>query len=90
MKLIVATLLILVGADFCMAIAVAYSKHLSRGYNMEISQLRSNIDDLGVEWGRLQIEEGALSEHSRIEFLATDRLGMKVPEFESIKLLVAQ
>ena len=72
----------------CAAFAVVYSKRLARVSHMELSQLRIAADNLNIEWGRLQLEEGALSEYGRIEDIARARLGMKLPEASATRLLL--
>ncbi len=81
----VATLFV---ANVCAAFAVVYSKQISRVAHIELSQLRAAADSLSVEWGRLQLEEGALSEYGRIEETAKKRLGMKVPSAKETRLLL--
>ncbi len=63
----------------CSAVAVVYSTHLSRVSYMEKSANQRYIDDLDMQWSRLQIEEGTFSEHGRIERAAQRELRMKVP-----------
>ncbi len=78
----------LVVINTCFAFAVVYSKHKARTYHSEISQLRAMTDDLDVEWGQLQLEEGALSEYGRIERIARGQLGMEIPAAEEIQLIL--
>lgn len=63
----------------CSAVAVVYSTHLSRASYMEKSANQRFIDDLDMQWSRLQIEEGTFSEHGRIERAARQELHMEVP-----------
>lgn len=82
--------LMLVGACCCTAVAVVYTKHLSRAAWAEISASRSVIDNLSVEWSRLQIEESTFSDHGRVERAASDRLGMVYPDFADARLIVRE
>ena len=82
--------LVLAGLCCCTAVAVVYTKHLSRAAWADISVSRMAIDDLSVEWSRLQIEEGTFSDHGRVERAASDRLGMKFPAFEDTRLIVRE
>lgn len=78
---ITALLLILVlGSSF----GVIYSKHQSRKLFVELQQLRKQIDDIDIEWGRLQLEQSAWSAHGRIEKIASKRLNMKLPVADEI------
>lgn len=74
--ILVALLLVLVMAS---AFAVIMSKHESRKFFVELEQLRKQVDELNVEWGRLQLEQSAWSAHGRIERIARKRLNMKLP-----------
>ena len=66
------------------AIAVIYSKHHSRKLFVELQHVRKQIDELNIEWGRLQLEQSAWSAHGRIESIARKRLGMKLPDANEI------
>ena len=61
------------------AVAVVYSKHLSRQAYAEISRDQKAIDELEVQWSQLQIEESTFSEHGLVERTAEERLGMVYP-----------
>ncbi len=66
----------------CSAVAVVYSKHLTRLSYAELSRSQKAIDELEIQWSQLQIEEGTFSEHGIVERTATERLGMKLPGLE--------
>jgi cell division protein FtsL len=70
------------------AIAVVYTKHLSRVQFAELQRLTRAQDDLKVEWRRLQLEQSTLATHSRIEQMARERLGMAEPGPGSTRVLV--
>ncbi|MEE9332619.1 MAG: cell division protein FtsL [Granulosicoccaceae bacterium] len=78
----------LAAANFCTAVAVVYSKHLSRRATTDISRNQYQIDELDVQWSQLQIEEGTFSEHGLVERTARDRLGMVLPGLDDSKILV--
>lgn len=71
---------VLAAVNVCSAVGVIYLKHLNRLRHIEISEHQSVIDDLDVEWSRLQIEESTLSEHRLLERIATERLDMSFPD----------
>ena len=60
------------------AISLVYSKHLSRTLFVELQQLKREVDELNTEWGQLQLEQSAWSDHGRIERIARDRLSMRM------------
>lgn len=61
------------------ALAVIHSKYQSRGLFIEIQRLERELDDYEIEWGQLQLEQTTLAEHSRIERLAYEKLGLIMP-----------
>lgn len=69
------------------ALGVVYTKHQSRKLFVEMQTLNAQRDELGVEWGRLLLEQGTLATPTRVEQIARDRVGMKVPEADQIKII---
>ncbi|MEE9321869.1 MAG: cell division protein FtsL [Granulosicoccus sp.] len=72
----------------CSAVAVVYSKHLSRAAYADISRYQRLIDGLDVHWSQLQIEESTFSEHGRIERAAQQSLDMLLPGLEGSIMIV--
>ena len=70
------------------ALAVVYVKHETRMLYVETQVLEKRSDDLSVEWGRLQLEQNTLAAHGRVENIARTKLGMIVPAYDEIKILV--
>lgn len=66
------------------SLGVVYSKHESRKLFVELDRLKTDRDQINVEWGRLQLEQSTLATHGRIERVATKRLNMETPEYEKI------
>ena len=81
MLVLVSLLFLLVMAS---SFAVIYSKHQSRKLFVELQQVRKQIDELSIDWGRLQLEQSAWSAHGRIEKIARKKLGMRLPPAEDI------
>jgi cell division protein FtsL len=69
------------------AIAVVYSKHQNRKLFVELQGLKTQRDELEIEWGRLQLEQSTWATHGRIERLARERLQMRMPPAESSVLV---
>ncbi|MES9941132.1 MAG: cell division protein FtsL [Candidatus Thiodiazotropha sp. 6PLUC2] len=69
------------------AVAVVYSKYLSRKYFVELQELQAEEERIGVEWGRLQLEESTLATYSVVEQEARDRLKMHLPDFTEIVVI---
>jgi len=66
------------------AVAVVYSKHQSRKLFVELQTLYQQIDELDIEWGRLQLEQSTWSSHGRIEEIARKKLNMTLPRANDI------
>ena len=79
---------LLAAFNFCSAVGVVYFKYLSRQSYADISSSQQEIDRLGVEWNRLQIEEGTFSELGRVERAAHERLGMAVPDMKDSVMII--
>ena len=79
--LAIAVLLFMVMAS---AFAVVYSKHQSRKLFVELQAVHKQIDELNIDWGRLQLEQSAWSAHGRIESIARKRLDMKLPDANEV------
>ena len=75
MTLMALLLVMVMGSVF----GVIYSKHQSRKLFVEIQQINKQIDELNVDWGRLQLEQSSWSAHGRIERIARKRLKMTIP-----------
>ena len=58
------------------ALSVIYIAHQNRQLTSERDQLLSNRDLLDREWRHLVVEQNALTEHSRVERIAQEQLGM--------------
>ena len=69
------------------AIGVVYSKHKARKLFVELQQLNKEVVSLNTEWGQLQLEQSAWSDHGRVEKIARERLGMAMPEAEQVAFI---
>ncbi len=83
--LLIATLLFV--AVMATAIGLVYSKHQTRKLFVELQQLNKEVVSLNTEWGRLQLEQSAWSDHGRIEQIARERLGMVTPQAEQVAFI---
>ncbi len=63
----------------CSAVGTVVSKHHSRKLFVELQALETARDNLEIEWGRLQLEQGTRATHGRVERLARERLQMRSP-----------
>jgi len=69
------------------AMAVVYAKYASRKYFMELQELRDQRDRVEMEWSQLQLEQGTLATHTRIDRLARTKLNMHVPTPDRIVVI---
>ncbi len=74
-------------ATVASAVAVVYVQYLGRDRYAQLTRLEARLDALEVEWGQLQLEQGAWAAHSRIERLARERLGMTEPPAEAVVMV---
>ena len=58
------------------AVAVVYSKHQTRKLFIELQALGDERDDMDIEWGQLELQQGTLTTHGQVERAARDKLGM--------------
>ena len=61
------------------AFAVVYVKDLNRRLFMGYQDLKQNYNELTVNYGKLLLEESALSTQARIQQIAELRQGMELP-----------
>ncbi len=71
-------------------VAVVYSKYLTRVEFVELQRVRAERDAIDVEWGRLQIEEAALTNHTRVEDRARRMLSMHLPQVGEVRVVEAR
>lgn len=79
--------LLLATAVLASGVSVVYVKYLTRIEFGELQQARSDRDALDVEWGRLQIQEAALTSHIRIEDNARNKLDMIMPAGGEVRVV---
>lgn len=60
------------------ALGLVTAQHQARKLFVELQQQQTQERKLDEEWGQLQLEQSTWAMHSRIEKIATTRLGMKV------------
>jgi cell division protein FtsL len=80
-------LLVLVVAVMVSAEAVVRSKHESRKLFVQLQGLEKARDQMSVEWGQLQLEQGTWATHGRVERIARKRLNMVIPKNEQVVIV---
>ncbi len=69
------------------ATGVVYAKYASRRHFAELESLRAKRDAVDVEWGRLQLEQSTWATHGRVERIAREKLNMRIPLVEEVKVI---
>lgn len=81
----IAVLILATGAS---GVGVVYAKYLTRSHFVELQQVRSERNAADVEWGRLRLEEAALSTIVRVEAAARKDLKMHLPGVGEVRLII--
>jgi cell division protein FtsL len=69
------------------AIAVVRARHESRALFVQLERLSAERDRLNIEWGQLQLEQSAWSNHGFVERVASERLRMTLPRPEEVRIV---
>lgn len=80
-------MLLLFAAVLVSAVAVSYSAHWNRQLLNELYAELSLRDKAQAEWGRLILEQSTWTAHNRIESLAAERLGMRIPDAAEVRMV---
>lgn len=77
----------LIFAVLTSAMLVVYSKHNNRLLFVDLEGLNTQRDQMNIEWGQLQLEQSTWATDSRIEKIATEKLGMRNVEYENTVII---
>ena len=69
------------------AIAVVRVRHEARTLFVQLEQLSAQRDQLNIEWGQLQLEQSAWSNHGFVERVASDKLRMTLPAPDEVRIV---
>jgi len=69
------------------ALGVVYAKHQARTRFIELQELVTERDELDIEWGQLQLEQSAWSNHGFVERVANDKLRMTLPQPSEVQIV---
>ena len=84
-RLNLALLAILIGC----ALALVTSQHKARKLYVELQKEQELAQQLDVEWGQLQLEQGTWAMHGRVEKIAVEKLNMRVPPPSRVQIVPA-
>jgi cell division protein FtsL len=69
------------------AVTVIYVRHQARNLFTELERLSDERDELNIEWGQLQLEQSAWSNHGFVERVASDKLKMTLPQPVEVRIV---
>ncbi len=69
------------------AVGVIEAKHQSRKRFVGLQALEKVRDQMDVEWGQLQLEQGTWATHSRVEHMARKKLQMVNPKMDEVVMV---
>lgn len=69
------------------ALGVVRARHEARGLFVQLEQLAAERDRLNIEWGQLQLEQSAWSNHGFVEQVASDKLQMTLPRPDEVRIV---
>ena len=79
-------LLLLVGVIAC-ALGVVTSQHKARKLFVELEKEKERAQQMEVEWGQLQLEQGTWAMPARVENIASTKLQMQQPKSTQIQFI---
>jgi len=69
------------------AIGVVSVRNEARSLFIELERLSAERDRLNIEWGQLQLEQSAWSNHGFVERVANDKLRMTLPQPAEVQIV---
>ena len=79
-------LLLLVAVIAC-ALGVVTSQHRARKLFVELEKEKERAQQMEVEWGQLQLEQGTWAMPARVENIASTKLQMQLPKSAQIQFI---
>jgi cell division protein FtsL len=69
------------------AVAVVRARYESRALFVDLERLSAQRDALNIAWSQQQIEQSAWSNHGFVESVASERIHMKLPKPDEIRIV---
>jgi cell division protein FtsL len=79
--------LVLLAALIACALALVTSQHQARKLYVELQKEQERAKQIEIEWDQLQLEQSTWATPARVEKLATQALGMRVPPSSRIQVV---
>ncbi|MCU0974820.1 MAG: cell division protein FtsL [Steroidobacteraceae bacterium] len=86
-RLALAAVPVLWVAVLASAAGVVYVRHEARSLFIELESLAAERDRLNIEWGQLQLEQSAWSNHGFVERVANDKLRLVLPQPAEVRIV---
>jgi cell division protein FtsL len=86
-RLVLLVLPLLWLAVLASAVGVVFVRHEARSLVTELERLSSERDQLNIEWGQLQLEQSAWSNHGFVERVASEKLRMTLPQPAEVRIV---
>lgn len=80
-------MLLLFIAVLCSAVAVIYAAHKNRQLLNELYSNMNIHDKAQAEWGRLILEQSTWTAYGRVEKIAVEQLGMRIPAPNEVRII---
>ncbi len=81
-------LTILVAALFLSAFAIVYVKDINRRLFIQEQMINKQNLDANEAWSKLLLEQSTLTAQSRVARIAENKLGMTLPQNQTVKLVI--
>ncbi len=78
--------LLLIAVIAC-GLGVVTSQHEARKLFVDLQKEKDRAQQMDVEWGQLQLEQGTLVMPARVEKLAASQLQMRTPQSDQIRYI---
>jgi len=69
------------------ALGVVTSQHKARKLFVELQKEKDRAQQMEVEWGQLQLEQGTLAMSARVEKIASAKLQMQLPKNGQVQFI---
>jgi cell division protein FtsL len=78
---------LLVAALAVCGLALVTSQHQARKLYIELQKVQEFAQQIEIEWGQLQLEQSTWATHARVEKIAVQALGMRVPPASRLQVV---
>ncbi len=66
------------------ALSIIYVTNVSRGLNAHMEKMLIERDQFHLQWGQLLLEKSTAMMQARVQYIASNQLGMLVPTHKSV------